>query len=392
MDKLRLLISLIAVCGWQSAVSAAAKPETPTLSSKGLLYVGAWPHDVLVIDEASEKLVDRIDLKTGVPFTLTLSHDRKTLYATTILHSGIEVIDLATRKVTNSFQLDLGNKQVRLGAIAVDPEGKYVYSIVAPATKEIDRFSIEDAKFIVVDLAEKKIVRSVDFPKDESSYGATGILAAYERRLKISPDGKFLFLLRENVLVFDTKDFKLVDKIDLEKPSYPGMQSLAFEPSDDPYSPPGVVTSLFNTVDPYVHAPVFGIAELNLSTREVNFTAIGPAMRGTMTPSPGGEEPNGALYVTPDRKKGYAVALSGAGPNRRTEFWEFDMDTKKVLKKVEFDGRRRFSVAMSADGKSLYVYVAGYEVEIYDTDTLKLRKTIDLKADATTNMVVVPRA
>src|SRR5271167_3295140 len=82
MDKLRLLISLIAVCGWQSAVSAAAKPETPTLSSKGLLYVGAWPHDVLVIDEASEKLVDRIDLKTGVPFTLTLSHDRRTLYAT----------------------------------------------------------------------------------------------------------------------------------------------------------------------------------------------------------------------------------------------------------------------------------------------------------------------
>jgi DNA-binding beta-propeller fold protein YncE len=392
MHKLRVLIAIVAVCGWQCVALAASKPETPSLSAKGFLYVGAWPHDVLVIDESTEKLVDRIDLKTGVPFTLTLSHDRKTIYATTILHSGIEVIDLATRKVTSSFQLDLGNQQIRLGAIAVDPEGKYLYSIVAPATKEIDRFSIEEPKFIVVDLAEKKIVRWVDFPKDESSYGATGILAGYERRLKISPDGKFLFLMRENVLVFDTKDFKVVDKINLEKPSYPGMQSLAFEPTDDPHSPPGVVTSLFNTSDPYVHAPVFGIAQFNLNTREVNFTPVGPAMRGTMTPSPGGEEPNGALYVTPDRKKGYAVALSGAGPNRRTEFWEFDMETKKVVKKVEFDGRRRFNVAMSTDGKSLYVYVAGYDVEIYDTDTLKLRKTIDLNADATTNMVVVPAA
>ena len=378
MNKLKALLMVGALCGLQIA---ATKPPTPSATGRGLLYLGAWPHTVIVIDEATEKVVDRIDLKTDVPMTLDLSHDRKTLVATTIRHSGIEVIDLATRKVTNSFELDQGSKQVRLGAVALDPNGKYLYSIVAPATKEIDRFSIEDPKFIVVDLAAKKIVRSVDFPKDLESFGASGILASYMGGLKISPDGKLLYLFRQNIMVFDTTDFKLVEKIDLEKPNYPGVQTLAIDPTDDPFAAPGTITSLFRTTDPFVHVPVFGIAHFNLTTREVDFTPVAPAANRTLE-----------LYVTPDRKRGYTVAFNGQGPNRRCEFWEFDMETKKLTKKVEFDGRRRFNLAMSSDGKSLYIYVAGYDVEVYDTDTLKLRKTIDLNADATTNMVVVPAA
>jgi len=378
--KNRKALLILAVCCSIQAF-AAATPTAPLASGKGLVYVGAWPHTVIVIDEATESVVDRIDLKTDVPMTLTLSHDRKTLVATTIRHSGVEVIDVATRKVTNSFELDHGNTQIRLGAVALDPNGKYLYSIVAPATKEIDRFSIEDPKFVVVDLTEKKIARFADFPKDAESFGATGILATYMGGLKISPDGKFLYLFRESIMVFDTHDFKLVEKIDLEKPTYPGMQTLAIDPTDDPYAPPGMITSLFRTTDPFVHVPVFGIAHFNLTTREVDFTPVGPAANRMLE-----------LYVTPDRKKGYTVAFNGSGANRRTEFWEFDMDTKKLVKKVEFDGRRRFDLAMSSDGKSLYIYVAGFDVEVYDTGTLKLRKTIDLNADATTNMVVIPGA
>jgi DNA-binding beta-propeller fold protein YncE len=377
MNKLRTLLILTAVCGLQSAV--AAVPTAPSAGAKGLLYVGAWPHTVIVIDEATENVVDRIDLKTDVPMTLTLSHDRKTLVATTIRHSGIEVIDLATRKVINSFELDHGNTQVRLGAVALDPNGKYLYSIVAPATKEVDRFSIEEPKFIVVGLAEKKIVRSAEFPKDAERWGASGMLASYIGGVKVSPDGKFFYLFRESIMVFDTKDFKLVEKIDLEKPAYPGMQTLAIDPTDDPYAPPGVITSLFRTTDPFVHVPVFGIAHFDLTTREIDFTPVGPAANHMLE-----------LYVTPDRKKGYTVAFNGVPPNRRTEFWEFDMDSKKLVKKVEFDGRRRFDMAISSDGKSLYIYIAGFDVEIYDTSTLKLRKTIDLSADITTNMVVIP--
>jgi hypothetical protein len=71
-------------------------------AAQGLLFVGTWPKQVQVIDEAKQKVIDHIELKTGTPRSLSLSEDRKTLYVTTTDHNGIEVVDVATRKVTNS--------------------------------------------------------------------------------------------------------------------------------------------------------------------------------------------------------------------------------------------------------------------------------------------------
>ena len=58
----KVLLMVTAVCGFRSAT----KPPTPSASGKGLLYVAPGRHTVIVIDEASEKVVDRIDLKTDV--------------------------------------------------------------------------------------------------------------------------------------------------------------------------------------------------------------------------------------------------------------------------------------------------------------------------------------
>jgi hypothetical protein len=46
---------------------------------------------------------------------------------------------------------------------------------------------------------------------------------------------------------------------------------------------------------------------------------------------------------------------------------------------------------MSSDGKKLYIYGAGFEIEVYDTATLKLQKTWDLHTDVTyAGIVVLP--
>ena len=79
------------ICAFAFAASAHA----------GTLFLGAYPNSVIVFDEAQGKIVDRIPLTTGLPSGLRLSQDRKTIYVTTLDHSGIEVIDVATRKVTN---------------------------------------------------------------------------------------------------------------------------------------------------------------------------------------------------------------------------------------------------------------------------------------------------
>src|ERR1700675_1333890 len=82
-----------------------------TAHAQGLLYTGAWPKQILVIDEAQQKVVDHIQLETGTPRHIEISYDRKKLFATTWEHSGVEVIDLATRKVVNHFLLNEGNRK-----------------------------------------------------------------------------------------------------------------------------------------------------------------------------------------------------------------------------------------------------------------------------------------
>jgi hypothetical protein len=361
-----------------AGVSLWAGEAGPTPSG-GLCYMGTWPHHVLVMDEQKQAVLDRIELKTGVPFGLMLSFDKKKLYATTIERSGIETIDLATRKVVDSFELDSGNRKERLAAYAIDKEGKYLYSIVAPTVKLIDRFDIEPAQFITVDLAAHKIVRRVPYPKDLDVYDVTGLFASYDGGLRISPDGKFLYLFRQNILVFDTTDFKLVDKIELAKPTFAGMDTVSFNLVDDAYRDPNLVTSLFVSSDPFVHKPAFGVATVNLDTRNVDFTPVGPYTSGLM-----------GLFISPDQSTGYTVSITGSGANRRTEFWSIDMNTKKLINRVEFHGRRRFNFALSPSGKSLYIYVAGFEVDCFDAKTLQHTKTVDMGSDVTTNMVVVP--
>src|ERR1043165_6737442 len=73
-----------------------------------------------------------------------------------------------------------------------------------------------------------------------------------------------------------------------------------------------------------------GIASLNLNTRQLDFTPIGPAVGMT------------GLQLTPDRKTGYTVAFTGTGAggvSQRTEFWVFDIPSRKLLRKQEFDAR-----------------------------------------------------
>jgi hypothetical protein len=97
------------------------------------------------------------------------------------------------------------------------------------------------------------------------------------------------------------------------------------------------------------------------------------------------------LAVTPDHKTGYTVAFIHDNPgNRRCEFWVFDLEARRLVKKVEFPARTRFDFAISSTGKQLFIFTAGPTIEIYDADTLQPQKTIELQADVTTDLVVVP--
>jgi len=358
-------------------LAAFAQKQAPKAAPGALIYVGALAGQILVIDEAQEKIVDRIQCQTGVPRQLVLSYDKKKLYVGTIRNNGIETIDLATRKTISHFVLNEGNRTVRFRGVAVDPQDRFIYAGVMVVTKQLDRFEFEKPKFAVIDLAQKKITKTVDFPKDEDP------LFALRGDWRISPDGKFLYIFGENVQIFDTTDFKLVEKIELSKPLdlFPGMETVRVGLYDDPHDDPGIVTSLFNSTDPIVRRTIFGIGRVDLARRTFDFTPVGPSAAGP------GVMP---LRLTPDRKTGYTIAFLGGNTDRRTEFWVFDIATRKVINKVEFPSPMGVRLAVSGSGKQLYLYGAAPSIEVYDAATLKLRKTIDFNADLTTGMVIVP--
>jgi hypothetical protein len=363
-------------------ILAASCAVVAGIASAGTLYLPAYPAAVLVFDEAKAQIVDRIPLETGTPMSIRLSTDHKKIYVTTIDHNGIEVIDVATRKVINHFVLNTPNKQYRLYNGAADPGGKLYYAVTKEITKFPEHFEVGKPKYTVVDLEQQKIVKMVDIPKEEEALNQGDYGVGW---LKVSPDGKYLYQFGEKITILQASDFKVLDHIDLARPGAPGMESVQFGGVEfgsdlDLINDPGEHTALFVSSDPIVHNRVFGLARLDLTTRHIDFNPIGPAPAGMA-----------GIEVTPDKKWAYTVVSTGIHGTKRCEFWAFDLSSDRITQKAELPCRTRFTLGISTDGKKLYIYGAGFDIEVYDAATLKYEKTWDLNTDVTyAGIVVIP--
>ena len=96
-----------------------------------------------------------------------MSTDKKKIYVTTNDHSGIEVIDVATRKVTNHFVLNTPTRRIRFNGGTPDPQGKLFYTVTTEIDKLADHYEIGKPKYTVIDLAQQKIVKTVDIPAED---------------------------------------------------------------------------------------------------------------------------------------------------------------------------------------------------------------------------------
>lgn len=344
-------------------------------ASGATLFMGAYPDSVIVFDEGKGQVVDKINLTTGLPISMRLSMDRKKIYVTTNDHSGLEVVDIATHKVTNHFVLNTPTKRYRFNGGVPDPQDKVFYAVTTEMNKLNDRYEIGKPKYTVIDLAQQKVVKTVDVPREDENanagyYGRAGF--------EVSPDGKYLYQFRDKVVILSTDDFKVAERIDLAKPDFPAMENVGFGGLLDSISEPGQHISLFNSADPIVHNRTFGIARFDLTTRQVKFTPIGPAPAGMA-----------GLQVAPDKKHAYTVIANGVQGNKRCEFWAFDLASNRIAQTAEVPCRSRFSFGMAGDGQKLYFYGAGFEIEVYDAATLKHERTWDLNNDITGAGMVV---
>ncbi|MBS1818328.1 MAG: hypothetical protein JSU08_10385 [Acidobacteria bacterium] len=361
-----LASAAIAVLGLPLAAQSKAKPITPS-PGNGTLYVGVFPDHFQVIDEATATIVGKVPFTVGMPRRTSLSRDRTRFYTVEAQQEKVEIIDIATRKSLDHFTLSEGTRKVRIKTLEPDPLHRFVMMVIRPVVKHVDRWEIEPSSLIQYDLATHKVASTLPWPNGEERENAN---------MQFSPDGKLLYLFSEqDVLIYDTTTLKQVDRWELSKPVEEGFGAFEFGQIDAANDEPGFYTAMFQVQDPVQKRRMMGIGRVNLSARKVDFYTLGPAQQVGFTMAPG-------------RKVAYGL-MSDIG---NYEFWKFDLDMKRVSARVPFNGRPRMSLKTSSNGKVLYIYNAGNTIDLYDAETFKYMRTIDLGGDVTSDLFVVPGA
>ena len=372
---LRLLCALAllsAAAFVPDSVSAQTRPsaqESRLTGGNGTLYIGGYPNLIWIIDEATEKVVGTIHTKGGIPRRLGLTRDRKRFYIIDATQEVVEIVDITSRTTLDTFKLTEGNKRVRINSIEPDPTNSYAIILTRTATKARDHVEIGPATLQQYDLKDHKVVRTIPWPDGEERDQAN---------LMFSPDGKLLYFLGNEILIFETTNFTQVDKWDLSNfEEGLGQVSVSFGGFgglDTVNDEPGFLTTTLTVEDPVQHRRMVGVARINLNKKDLDFYTLGPA---------GGVN----IVLSPDKKRAYGLE-SAVG---RYQFWTIDLEQKKVISREEFAGRPRMSLKTSSNGRLLYIYNAGNTIDIYDAVTYKYLRTIDLDGDVTTGFYVVPR-
>jgi len=368
MQKLTLAVVLATVTFAASGFSRTAgraAPEKKVSAGNGTLIIGTYPKQYWIIDEASEKIVGSIPFQSGIPRRTALSFDRKRFYTVEGQMEKVEIVDIAARRTIDTFTLSEGNKKVRIRSLEPDPLNRFAVMLTASATKQIDRFEIGNPTLVQYDLTQHKVVRTIPWPNNEERQNAN---------ILFSPDGKLMYLFTDqDALIYETNEFKEVDKWELSKPIEEGFGRLEFGPRDVMNDQPGFYTAIFNVSDPVQHRRIMGIGRVNLAAKTVDFYTLGPSTPVSFT-------------LAPDRRTAYGL-YDDIG---RYEFWKFDLDHHRLANRVEFKGRPRMGLKTSSNGKVLYIYVAGNTIDLYDAETYQYLRTITLDGDMTTELFVFP--
>ena len=352
----------LSAAGGQTARSApSARPAHP---GAGTIYVGGYDGTISIIDEATEKKVGEMALRSGIPGRVTFSADRSRIYVTDISYENIEILDREKRESLDVVTLSEGRTKTRIWGMSPDPLDRFLILVIKNYTLADDHWEIGPPTLVQYDLSAKKIARTIPWPKDEERERASVVF---------SPDGKLMYLFAEDVLIYETEGFTEVDRWEISQPIEPGAGRVNF--GLDPYSDePGFYTGMFTMQDPLQNRRILGIGRVDLVGKKVDFHPIGPARPLSYS-------------VSPDRKRAYGL-FSDIGDY---EFFTFDLETNRIVSRAAFDGRPRMSQRVSSNGNIIYIYTAGNTIDYYDANTLKRLRTLTLDTDMTSFILLPPK-
>ncbi len=361
MSTLARLALLLTAAGVVGAPGAAAQTAT--------WYIPTYTHDILVWDEESEAVVDRIEMTNPIPNELVLNEARDRLYVVDATAEHVEVIDTEARRVVDEFSLSRGNVTVRIDQLEPHPSGSTALIVFKRYTKLTDRYRVEGPFVVEYDLRAKEVTDTLPWPDGEERD------RGFDYRY--APDGETLYFFADDVIALDASTYEEMDRWKLSQPLEPGLGRPDVEFDSGTYDEPGVATGIFRMTDPVQNRSMLGIAEVRLADREIDFFTLGTS------------EPIRDFSLAPGGEKAYGL-YSEIG---RYEFWEFDLDGRRLAGRHPFAGRPRMGIQVSADGEEIFVHVAGNTIDVYDTGTFELRRTVEFDEDMVLgNVVVIPGA
>ena len=345
-----------------------AAPTLAALNQKKQFFWFTMYPDLLVkFDPATDAVVHKVQLKGGLFWRSTLTHDRKRMLVVTGQQRRIEVVDLQSGALVGDHYFQEEGMILRVKSVRECPGGVHWLVQTERVKKHLDRYSFEPTEYLLYDTAAKKVVRKLKKLPDGLS------------RARLSPGGDAWIGSKDgDVVIMNARTLKEEGRIGLRQPRFFGAGALRVGSTDllDGRDPTRALMT-FTTTDPVEKKRTnWGLVELDLQNRKVlNVTEWGPS------------KSSWGMRIA--HKKRVAVAMSGSRGDQR-RLVTYDMTTGEQLAEAYYEFRpRRSLVAIAPDASKVYVGVAGSDFEVFDGATLKRRPSVELEGEIVGRIYVV---
>ena len=269
-------LGVLAVLGLGLAVPAGLVGQNSERGARW--YMGNYSNEILVWDEATEEVVDRIPVKRRISLGVTLSQDRSRLYVMDPFFETIEIIDLPSKRSIGEFTLSEGRTRTWINSFEVHPSMEWAAILAKSRTKLVDRYEISEPVILRYDLTTFEVTDTIPWPDEEQREFAN---------FRFSPDGELLYMFTDDLIALDSEDFTEIDRWEISEPFEPGLGEMSLPFGRSPYQEKdGVYTGLFRMTDPVQNRRLMGIATVDMVAQNVEFHPIGPSEGVSFTISP----------------------------------------------------------------------------------------------------------
>jgi DNA-binding beta-propeller fold protein YncE len=346
----RLCISSVAFFSILLSIAAEISAQEPEL-----YVVPMHPRSLLIFDGGRDEIVGEIQTRGRNPRELVSSPDGNWVYTITESRTQVEAVNLRTRTVERVFNLAPPGYRLTIFGMTLSRLGDCLYLHVKPVRELQDEYKLDPPQIWSLDLQTGKTLKVAEVPQGVAALVVTG-------------DGRIVASGRD-LYYIDVNQGRIVSTFPLatiHKPDQGPLDMLAFFVQPER----GRILSVpYYTTDPITGRDMYGIGNLDLETGKVDLVDLG--------------RPPIPLYstvVSPDRKRAYGVLV---------QLVSVDLQDRKLLKVVDV-GHTCYIVNISRNGKKVYVSGASHFIHVYDAETLKLLKTLDLPGDASITFLALP--